>query len=47
MRRALALLSDERFEAERLLSGRRPVEQVEEALRAMIAREALKVVIAP
>ena len=47
VRRALALLSDERFEAERLLSRRLPVERVEEALRAMIAREALKVVIAP
>ncbi len=47
VRRALGMLSDARFEAERLLSGRRSVEQVEEALRAMIAREALKVVIVP
>ena len=45
VRRALALLSDERFECGHLLSGVRPIDEVEPALRAMIEKRALKVVI--
>jgi L-iditol 2-dehydrogenase len=45
VRRALEMLSDERFEAGHLLSGVRPIEEVEQALRAMIDKQALKVVI--
>jgi hypothetical protein len=39
------MLTDDAFEAGRLLSGVRPIEEVEQALRAMMAKEALKVVI--
>jgi L-iditol 2-dehydrogenase len=45
VRRALEMLTDDAFEAGRLLSGVRPIEEVEQALRAMMAKEALKVVI--
>ncbi len=45
VRRALQLLCDERFESGRLLSGVRPIEEVEAALRAMIEKQVLKVVI--
>jgi len=45
VRRALDMLSDDAFEAGLLLSGVRPIEEVEQALRAMMAKEALKVVI--
>lgn len=45
VRRALEILSDESFESRHLLSGVRPIEEVEQALRAMIDKRALKVVI--
>ena len=45
LRRALALLADERFECAPILSGVRPISEVEQALRAMIDKQALKVVI--
>jgi L-iditol 2-dehydrogenase len=45
--RALALLARDDFPAELLLSGERPIEEVEAALRSMMAKEALKVVIRP
>ncbi len=45
VRRALEMLSDESFACEHLLSGVRPIEEVEQALRAMIDKQALKVVI--
>jgi L-iditol 2-dehydrogenase len=45
VRRALDMLSDDAFEADHLLSAVRPIEEVEQALRDMIAKEALKVVI--
>lgn len=45
VRRALAMLSDQAFEAEHLLSAVRPIHEVEQALRAMIDKQALKVVI--
>ena len=45
VRRALALLEDEGFGARHLLSGVRPIEEVEQALRAMMEKRALKVVI--
>jgi L-iditol 2-dehydrogenase len=44
-RRALALLADPAFSADLLLSGTQPIEGVVDALRAMIRKEALKVVI--
>ena len=44
-RRALALLDDPRFPADVLLSAHRPIAEVEEALRSMMRKEALKVVI--
>ena len=44
-RRALALLSNPAFKADLLLSGVLPVAQVEDALRAMMRKEALKMVI--
>jgi L-iditol 2-dehydrogenase len=47
VRRALALLAEPDFEAQRLLSARRPVAEVEAALRSMMAKETLKVVIEP
>ncbi len=45
MRRALEMLSDATFEANLLLSDVRPIEEVEQALRAMMHKQALKVVI--
>ncbi len=45
IRRALDRLADRRFEAELLLSAEMPIEGVEEALRSMMRKEALKVVI--
>ncbi len=45
VRRALQMLSDEAFESSHLLSGVRPIEEVEQALRAMIDKQALKLVI--
>lgn len=45
VRRALDLLSEDAFEAEHLLSAVRPIEEVEQALRAMMDKDALKVVI--
>ena len=45
VRRALEMLSDETFPSANLLSGVRPIEEVEQALRAMIDKRALKVVI--
>ncbi|MGH6924214.1 MAG: zinc-dependent alcohol dehydrogenase [Propylenella sp.] len=44
-RRAIALLADPDFKADLLLSGVRPIEGVVDALRSMIRKEALKVVI--
>lgn len=46
-RRALELLRDSAFPAGELLSATRPIAEVEEALRSMMRKEALKVVIAP
>ena len=40
-----SILADPAFEAERLLSAVRPIAEVEEALRSMMRKEALKVVI--
>ena len=45
IRKALRLLANPRFMADFLLSGERPIEAVEEALRSMMHKEALKVVI--
>jgi len=45
-RRALELLADAAFPAAELLSARRPIAEVEQALHSMMRREALKVVIA-
>ena len=45
VRRALTMLADPGFESEALLCGVRPIEEVEQALRAMIDKQALKVVI--
>lgn len=45
IRRALEMLADPAFPADVLISARRPIEQTEEALRSMIRRETLKVVI--
>jgi L-iditol 2-dehydrogenase len=45
VRRALQMLSEETFESKHLLSSVRPIEEVEQALRAMIDKRALKVVI--
>lgn len=47
VREALSLLGDETFNAEALLSRSRPIEEVEQALRSMIDKQALKVVIDP
>jgi L-iditol 2-dehydrogenase len=44
-RRAIETLADPQFPAHELLSARRPVEQVEMALRSMMRRDTLKVVI--
>lgn len=45
VRRALALLAMPDFKAELLLSAERPIDEVEDALRSMMRKEALKVVI--
>lgn len=45
VRRALDMLADEDFGARHLLSGTRPIEEVEQALRDMMDKRALKVVI--
>lgn len=45
IRRALAMLADPTFRADLLLSTEQPIDKTEAALRAMIAKEALKVVI--
>ena len=45
IRRALSLLTDPGFKADLLLNGEMPIEGVEEALRSMMRKEALKVVI--
>jgi len=42
---ALDLLTDPDFKADLLLSGERPIEGVEDALRSMMSKESLKVVI--
>lgn len=44
-RRALELLADPTFDAGALLTGERPITETEEALRSMMRKEALKVVI--
>ena len=44
-RRALELLADPGFKADLLLSGQRSIAETEDALRAMIAKDVLKVVI--
>jgi len=44
-RRAIALLADPAFKANLLLSGVRPIAEVVDALRSMIRKEALKIVI--
>ena len=43
--RAIELLTDPAFKADLLLSGTRPIEETEEALRSMMRKETLKVVI--
>ena len=45
IRKALRLLANPHFMADLLISGERPIEAVEEALRSMMHKEALKVVI--
>jgi L-iditol 2-dehydrogenase len=45
LRRALALLADPAFPADPILSGERKIPQVEEALRAMMSKQVLKLVI--
>lgn len=45
IRRALAMLADPTFRADLLLSTEQPIDKTEAALRAMMAKEALKVVI--
>ena len=45
IRRALELLADPGFKADLLLTGEQPIEGVEDALRSMMRKEALKVVI--
>ena len=45
IRRALAMLGKADFKADLLLSGERPIDQVEDALKSMMAKDALKVVI--
>jgi L-iditol 2-dehydrogenase len=44
-RRALALLADPAFKADLLLSGTQPISGIVDALRSMMRKEALKVVI--
>jgi L-iditol 2-dehydrogenase len=45
VRRALQLLGDQRFESGHLLSAVRPIQEVEQALRSMMDKQSLKVVI--
>jgi L-iditol 2-dehydrogenase len=45
VRRALAALADADFRADLLLSAERPIDEVEDALRSMMRKETLKVVI--
>ncbi len=45
IKRALELLADPGFKADLLLSGERPIEGVEDALKSMMSKESLKVVI--
>ena len=45
IRRALAMLAQPDFKADLLLSAERPIDQVEDALKSMISKDALKVVI--
>ena len=45
MRRAIELLSEPSFQADLMLSAEMPIERTEDALRAMIRKDALKVVI--
>ena len=45
IQKALHLLADNRFPAERLITGEQSIENTESALRSMIAKQALKVVI--
>lgn len=45
VRRALHMLADQSISCANLLSGVRPIEEVEQALRAMMNKQALKVVI--
>ena len=45
IRRALSLLADPDFPAELLLSGEESIEGVESALRGMMSKEAMKVVV--
>ena len=44
-RRAIALLADPAFKADRLITGTRPISGVVDALKSMMRKEALKVVI--
>lgn len=45
VRRALTLLADPQFRADRLITGERSIDGVEDALRSMMSKDALKVVI--
>ena len=45
VRRALELLSDETFGVDLILSMKMPIERIEDALQAMMRKDALKVVI--
>ena len=45
IRRAIEMLADPTFKADLLLSATRPIEETEGALRSMMRKEALKVVI--
>ena len=45
IRGALELLANERFRADLLISGERTIDETEEALRSMMQKESLKVVI--
>ncbi len=45
IRRALAMLADADFKADKLLTTERPIDQVEDALKSMMSKDALKVVI--
>jgi len=47
IRRALEMLARGAFDARQLLSAERPLEELEEALRSMMRKEALKVVVRP